>query len=558
MANFLESIFTQLQRADERIVLREIHGETFTTITGRELLAQVQRGRSYIRKFGLVPGDRCALLGVNSIQWVAVDLALMAEGIIVVPLYSRQAAGELAGMMKDCSPSLLIVGDAELGAAIEREWPERPHRVLMEEVLRAAPAREPVTEGPIARTDDDLVAIIYTSGTSGEPKGVCLNVGNVAHMLRCISERLDQLMGASSGQGEPEKVFHYLPFNFAGSWILQLSCLLRESVLTLSTDLNKLAEGIRLSGPSYFLNVPTLLERVRRGVLDSISKRAYPIRMLFNNAKASWERYHDGSATRPSPLDAMWLALGRQLIFAKIKERFGGNVRALICGSAPLAVETQQLFMMLGIPVLQAYGLTETTGICTMDNPQIPVEPGYVGQAITGIEMKVAENEEIVVRGPNIFPGYWNRPEETAKVMRDGWFHTGDQGEKNAAGNWRIIGRIKNLIILNSGHNVAPEPIEEKVLLLLRGAQQVVVVGNGRGYLCVLITGDVTPAAAQGAIDAVNAELPHYRQIRNFTILTSPFTAPDGLLTAMGKLRRDAIDRRFSAEIATMYSGKSA
>jgi len=553
MANFLEPIFAQLQRADERVVLREIHGETFTTITGRELLAQVQRGRSYVRKFGLVPGDRCALLGANSIQWVAVDLALMAEGIIVVPLYSRQAAAELAGMMKDCSPSLLIVGDAELGAAIEREWPARPHRVLMEEVLRAAPARAPVTEALNARMDGDLATIIYTSGTSGEPKGVCLNVGNVTHMLRCISERLDQLMGASS---EPEKIFHYLPFNFAGSWILQLACLLRESVLTLSTDLNKLADEIRLSAPNYFLNVPTLLERVRRGVLDSISKRAAPIRMLFKNSKASWEREHSGA--RLNPLDAVWLAIGRRLIFAKIKERFGGNLRTLICGSAPLAVETQQFFMMLGIPVLQAYGLTETTAICTIDNPQIPVQPGYVGQAITGIEMKVAENEEIVVRGPNIFPGYWNRPEETAKVLRDGWFHTGDQGENNAAGNWRIIGRIKNLIILNSGHNVPPEPTEEKIGLLLRGAQQVVVVGNGRGYLCVLVAGDVTPANAQGAIDAVNANLPHYRQIRNFTILANPFTAEAGLLTAMGKLRRDAIDRRFSAEIATMYSGKSA
>src|ERR1700726_943436 len=212
MANFLELIFAQLQRADERVVLREIHGETFTTITGRELLAQVQRGRSYIRKFGLVPGDRCALLGANSIQWVAVDLALMAEGIIVVPLYSRQAAGELAGMMKDCSPSLLIVGDTELGAAIEREWPASPHRVLMEEVLRVAPARELVTEAPKARTDSDLVTIIYTSGTSGEPKGVCLNVGNVTHMLWCAGERLDQLMGATSDQGdqrESDKVFHY-------------------------------------------------------------------------------------------------------------------------------------------------------------------------------------------------------------------------------------------------------------------------------------------------------------------------------------------------------------
>ena len=143
----------------------------------------------------------------------------------------------------------------------------------MEEVLRVAPAREPVTEAPNARTDGDLVTIIYTSGTSGEPKGVCLNVGNVTHMLRCTGERLDQLMGAYGDQSA-DKVFHYLPFNFAGSWILLLSCLMRESVLTLSTDLNKLADEIRLSAPNYFLNVPTLLERVRRGVLDSISKRA--------------------------------------------------------------------------------------------------------------------------------------------------------------------------------------------------------------------------------------------------------------------------------------------
>jgi len=469
-----------------------------------------------------------------------------------VPLYSRQAAGELASMMKDCSPSLLIVGDAELGAAIEREWPERPHRVLTEEVLRAAPGREPVTEAPNARTDSDLVTIIYTSGTSGEPKGVCLNVGNVTHMLRCTGERLDQLMGARS---EPDKVFHYLPFNFAGSWILLLSCLSRESVLTLSTDLNKLADEIRLSAPNYFLNVPTLLERVRRGVLNSISKRGTPIGVLFNNAKASWERQRSG--TRPGPLDAVWLAMGRRLIFAKIKERFGGSVRALICGSAPLAVETQQFFMMLGIPVLQVYGLTETTAICTMDDPSAPVEPGYVGPAISGIEMTLAENEEIVVRGPHIFPGYWNRPEETARVMKDGWFHSGDQGEKNKSGNWRIIGRIKNLIILNSGHNVPPEPIEEKIAQRLAGAQQVVVVGNGRGYLCALITGQATESDAQNVIDAVNADLPHYRQIRNFSILPGVFTAEDGLLTANGKLRRDAIDRRYSAEIATMYSGKS-
>ena len=261
---------------------------------------------------------------------------------------------------------------------------------------------------------------------------------------------------------------------------------------------------------------------------------------------------------RGRALDALWLAFGGGLIFRKIRERFGTHLRALICGSAPLAPETQQFFLMLGIPVLQAYGLTETTGICTLDDPRVPVEPGCVGTVITGIEMKLAENEEIVVRGPHIFPGYWNRPEETARVLQEGWFHTGDQGEVNVRGNWRIGGRIKNLIILNSGHNIAPEPIEEKIARLLPAAQQVVVVGNGRGYLCALVSGAIEPAAVQAALDAVNPELPHYRQIRNFTIVRDVFTPENGLLTANGKIRRDAINARYASEINAMYDSKGS
>jgi long-chain acyl-CoA synthetase len=186
------------------------------------------------------------------------------------------------------------------------------------------------------------------------------------------------------------------------------------------------------------------------------------------------------------------------------------------------------------------------------------VEPGYVGTVITGIEMKLAENEEIVVRGPHIFAGYWNRLEETARALQDGWFHTGDQGEVNVRGNWRISGRIKNLIILNSGHNIAPEPIEEKIARLLPAAQQVVVVGNGRGYLCALVTGEVESASVQTALDAVNPELPHYRQIRKFTVIRDVFTPESGLLTAMGKIRRDAINARYASEINAMYDAKGS
>jgi long-chain acyl-CoA synthetase len=549
MANFLESLFAELNRADGRVVLREIRGEQFLSVAGSELLEQVGKVRAFLRHSAIQPGDRCALLAPNSIAWVAIDLAMMAEGVIVVPLYARQAADELAGMMKDCRPRLLFVSDAALGEAVAQAWHDAPPRATLDQALNENGSKAAGPGVAVARADSDIVAIIYTSGTSGEPKGVCLNVGNLNYMLGRTTERLGQLMAATGGGG-PDRVFHYLPFNFAASWLLLLSCLTRGTTLTLSTDLNRLADEIRLSSPNYFLNVPTLLERVRRGVEEALSKRAAPIRLLAEKSRAAWPRQKTASA---SATDRLWLWLAKKLIFGKIKARFGHDLRALICGSAPLAAETQQFFQMLGIPVLQAYGLTETTGICTMDDPREPAEPGYVGSAIPGMEMKVGENEEIFTRGPHIFPGYWNRPEETARVLQDGWFHTGDQGERNARGKWRISGRIKSLIVLNSGHKVAPEPMEEKIAGLLPAAQQVVIVGNGRSYLCALIAGRAEPVEVQVAIDEVNRKLPHYRQIRNFKLIGNAFAPESGLLTLNGKLRRDAVSARFASEIDAMY-----
>ncbi|PYU02004.1 MAG: hypothetical protein DMG38_01740 [Acidobacteria bacterium] len=548
MPNFLENIFAQLKRADGRVVLREIRGEQFVGVTGSELLEQVGKVRVFLRSSGILPGERCALLAPNSIRWVATDLAMMAEGVIVVPLYSRQSPDELSAMMKDCQPLLLFVSDAQLGEALAQSWPEAPPRILLEQVLKENPAKAS-PDGPISRADSDIVTIIYTSGTSGEPKGVCLNVGNLNYMLGQTTDRLGQLMSAAAAEG-PDRVFHYLPFNFAASWLLLLSCLKRETTLTLSTDLNKLPDEIRLSSPNYFLNVPTLLERVRCGVEESLSKRATPIRSLFEKSRVAWQRKSEGHA---SGLDRFRLLVAEKLIFNKIKQRFGHDLRALICGSAPLAPETQQFFQMSGIPVLQAYGLTETTGICTMDGPRETAEPGYVGAAIPGIEMKTGENDEIVTRGPHIFPGYWSRPEETLRVLQDGWFHTGDQGEVNARGKWRISGRIKNLIVLNSGHKIAPELMEEKIARLLPAARQVVIVGNGRGYLCALITGTLESAAVQAVLEVINRELPHYRQVRNFKLIGSGFTPESGLLTANGKLRRDVVNSRYAVEINAMY-----
>ncbi len=532
------------------MVLREIRGTEFVSVSAAELLELVARARAFLRQAGLQPGDRCALLGSNSIRWAAIDLAIMAEGGVVVPLYARQAPAELAVMLKDSGPRLLIASDAALGESVAEVWDEASRRVIFDEIFQSVPAGQGIAGPPHTRQSEDLVTIIYTSGTSGEPKGVCLTTRNLDHMLDCTAGWIDRL---ENNHHEPLRVFQYLPFNFAASWIVMMSCLTRETVLTLSTDLNKLADEIRLSAPNYFFNVPTLLERVKRGVEELLAKRGSLIQSIYKKGRAGWQKQNEGESG-----GSFWLFIAQKLIFNKIRERFGPNLRGLVCGSAPLATETQEFFAMLGIPIWQVYGLTETCGICTMDEPGVPSEPGRVGRAVPGIEMKVGDNDEILVRGPNIFSGYWNRPEETARVLHEGWFHSGDQGEVNSRGNWRISGRIKNLIILNSGHNIAPEPIEDKIAQHLSGAQQVVVVGNGRGYLCALVVGSVTADDVQSAIDRVNSELPHYRQVRNFAILPDAFTPENGLLTANGKLKRDAINQKYREDIEQMYRKHAA
>jgi long-chain acyl-CoA synthetase len=547
--NFLENIFAQLDAANDTPVLEEIREGTSVPVTARELLNLVGQARAFVASRGLKKGDRCALLAHNGIQWVTLNLALMAEGVIVVPLYARQAAAELVAMMKDCSPALICCGDAALRDGILQEWPQAPPQYLFDQIFSHAGAS---VNGNPKLAESDPVTIIYTSGTSGEAKGVILTAGNVGHMLGCTSARLDLLIESKPGQ---DRVFHYLPFCFAGSWIMLLTCLLRRSLLMLNTDLAKLAAEMRGAAPDYFLNVPALLERMRKAVDEQLWKTGGLARVIYSRAKAAWMRQREGQIRL---FDKTWLALAGTMIFPTIRKKMiGDNLKALICGSAPLSVDTQLYFKMLDIPVLQVYGLTETTAICTMDDPR-HIEPGRVGPAINGIEMKLGENEEIIVRGPNIFPGYWNRPEETTKMLHDGWFHSGDQGEVDATGNWRIIGRIKNLIILGSGHNIAPEPIEDELLKNLPAAQQAVLVGNGRGYLSLIVTGSATREQAQTAVDEVNSHLPHYKQIRALHIHTEPFSIDNGLLTANGKLKRELMAARLHSEIEDMYAVKQA
>lgn len=283
--NFLENIFHGLQSAANTVILQEPGPNAVRTATCADLLQQVAAVRTFLRAAGLARGDRVVLLASNGIDWAAADLAILSEGLVQVPLYTRQNPQELAQMIEDCGASLILCGTPELREQLAATGNSMPHMATLAEVMNqetsqvepangaSAPTGAAVVasqEPPLVLASDDVVTIIYTSGTSGVSKGVMLTVANLDHMLPCTVDRLTELMRGFTKQ---ERVFHYLPFCFAGSWIVLLSSLTRRSLLTIGTDLDKLAEHMQLAAPHYFLNVPILLDRIRRGVEEKMAQR---------------------------------------------------------------------------------------------------------------------------------------------------------------------------------------------------------------------------------------------------------------------------------------------
>ena len=512
----LRRTLERLEADRDRIVLQEVLRGAITPVPAGALADRMAAARGFLRALGLAKGDRCVLLAQNSANWIALTLALRADGLVSVPLYVQRPLDELAAIIGQCEPALICGDDPVLLAEVASRTSIRS--VTVEEVVRASIAGlKPcaTSESIVDLKPDDLVAIIYTSGTSGEPKGAMLTCGGVEHVIACAGARLDSLAIGES----PEQVFHYLPFCFAGSWILMLTCVSRDAIVSLSLDPKaSLIDDLAAVAPHYLLNVPIVLERIRSRVEEQIASR---------------------------PRVVQWALRQRVLgpvLHRQIRQRFGARLRGLICGSAPLARETQDWFQSIGLPVYQVYGLTETTAVCTLDREDpSQVVAGRVGFAIDGVELRRDDTGEIHARGPNIFAGYWRNPEATARVLSNGWLRTGDHGDVDAHGNWRIAGRVDNLIVRPNGHKVAPERLEELLASQLPSAQHVVVVDDGARGLMAVVAGSVAKAQVAEAIAWVNTRVAPHEAIRGSRIHGQPFTIENGMLTANGKIKRDRV-----------------
>ena len=528
---FVEQILSNLKTNSSAPWIHEVHGTELKTFSKKRFAALVAGARISIQSMGVKKGDRVVLLGGNSAEWIACDLAIISLGAITVPLYNRQDPKELAFMAQDCEPSLFIYSDETLKADLCKNWTTPCQSIMLNTLFSNDLAAVPTVE---KLEDADAATMIYTSGTSGHPKGVILNHGNIDFMLKRTTDQLFEAKGNSDNQ---DRVFHFLPLCFAGSRMMLWTQLHRNNAVYLSMDLKNLVQEMTTAAPMFYLNVPAILERIRTGVEGKIKEKGgitlWLYRKSISNNPPFWSN----------------------LLLSSIRKKIGANLRFLICGSAALHPETQKWFDQLGITVLQVYGLTETTAIITMDDPK-DIQVGLVGKPIPGVEVKISDEGELLSKGANVFPGYWNRPEETQKSFTsDGWFRTGDLAEITPSGHIRITGRLKNLIIPTSGHNIVPEPIEEQLQKYCTKIGHAVLVGHGKPFLSVIVTGAASEPEIQQAIEKINHDVPHYRKIKTHLHYKEGFTVENGLLTVNQKIKRRAVETLLQPEIEKVYSG---
>jgi long-chain acyl-CoA synthetase len=544
---------------------------------------------------GVTPGDRVAIMSESRPEWVMADLAILTAGAVTVPVYPTLSASQAAYILADAGARGVIVSDAVQAAKIQEirhrapsvefvvvfdegvardgasiltrsEVAARGHAALERDP--SLPARHAAKIAAVA--PEDLATIIYTSGTTGEPKGVMLTHENIVSNIRGVHPLLVK--------GPEDVALSFLPLSHSFERTVVYSYLTDGVTVTFAETMDSLARDLPAVAPTLLTAVPRVFEKLHARIVDTVEQGSGLRRRLFHWAfRVGLARVARAQARDGSLAPSGWRdRLADALVFAKIRARVGGRLRLLFSGSAPLPTFIAEFFAAAGLPILEGYGLTETSPVLTANPPERP-RFGTVGPAIPGVELRIAEDGEILARGPNVMRGYWNKPDATAEALVDGWFHTGDIGRLDGDGYLTITDRKKDLLVTSGGKKVAPQPIESR--LKASGlVAEAIVVGDRRRFTAVLIVpnfvvlGERLKALGraggapeelvrrpdvvglyQELVDALNRDLAPFEQMKRVALLPAEFSISGGELTPTLKVRRKVVEARWQGTIDALY-----
>jgi long-chain acyl-CoA synthetase len=544
-----------------------------------EIVGEVGLG---LMKLGLQRGDHVAILCDTRPEWTYAQLAVTSAGGVVVPVYPSSSATECQWVLENSEAKMLICENASQLAKItavrdglpglERlividPVPERSDAITWAQLRRAADVQQLWSIAASVRPED-IFAIVYTSGTTGKPKGCVLSHRNVRAVVDAMAE-LDTIRPG-------ESTYLFLPLAHVFSLILQLLCLNVGGRLALwGGDATQIFEEIQDVEPAYFPAVPRIFEKIYARfapvLRDKLGEQGFA-ELVAIGAQVRAE-HHAGREVDPERLE--WWKAADENVFAEVRRAFGGKIRQAATGAAPIAREVLEFFHAAGIPVLEGYGMTETSTAITVSTPQ-HWKFGTVGRPLPHLEVRLAEDDEILVKGANVFEGYYKDEKATAEVIVDGWLHTGDLGSFDEEGFLSITGRKKDLIITAGGKNIAPSRIENDVMLC-PFISHAVLHGDRRPYPVMLIALDREAigewaidhgkdddlsqlvedpnviALVQAAVDDANDKHARAAQAKAFFLLDRELSASEGELTPTMKLKRKVVNERFAAQFDRLY-----
>jgi long-chain acyl-CoA synthetase len=533
-------------RADR--FLQKIQG-IWQQVSTAELDQKVRACAGALAALGVGRGDRVAILSYNRVEWAIADWACQLLGAADVPIYSTLPPDQTAFILQDSGAKAAFVEDAGQLAKVQGRvahvisFESAPGAHSFEEFLKRGKEIKPATVDP-----DDLATILYTSGTTGVPKGVMLTHRNLVSNITACCEVLEV--------GPHDLLLSFLPLSHSFERILDYAAFHAGGSVAYAEDVDKVSENLKDVRPTIMGAVPRFYEKVYSKIVKSVREMKPGKRDTFEWARRTGavmaEVRRRGERAPLGLRFKHWLA--RLLVFRKLAGGVGGRIKFFISGGGPLSRDIAEFFFSIDLPIIEGYGLTETSPVLTL-NPPDRIRLGTVGRAIRGVELKLAPDGEILARGPGIMKGYYNKPQETAEVLKDGWFLTGDIGEIDPEGYLRITDRKKDLLKTSGGKYVAPQPIEN-ALKLQPCVVNAIVIGDRQKFPAALIVGapGATREQVQAALDAVNKTLAHHEQVKKFALLDTDFSIEGGELTPTMKVRRRVVEKKYAAQIASLYA----